>query len=121
MRRKKSPQIQIKKYIEDLPGFEKPYLHYHRGKGMPSAREPIECLDLTHPKAYKGWGERTYNRKNPVVCKDECQFRSERRNNGCSAHFDVSKCDKKKFKNMKIVLAPVRIAPQLKGLGMYDK
>jgi hypothetical protein len=120
MRKGKHPGIQIKKRVEDLPGFEKPYLGWRPGHGMPSARKPVESLDLSGEKAYQ-FEERTYNRKNPVICREECQFRSKRKANLCSVHFDVSKCDQEKFKNMEIKLTPYRMVPTLKGLGMYDK
>lgn len=119
--RKTHPGIQIKKQAEDLPNFQKPYLGYRRGCGMPSAHVPIESLNLTHEKSFKGFKERIYNAKKVSICTEVCQFRSERKSNGCAIHMDIMKCDRKKFMKLKFELSPVRMAPKLKGLGSYDK
>jgi len=113
------PQIQIKQYPDDQPGFEKPYLGYHRGKGMPSAREPLEQLDLSGPNAWKKYPEsKIYITKNVKKCKKKCEFRTEKKSNSCAIHFNVKKCLRIKV-NKKIVKPNYK--PPLKGLGTYDE
>lgn len=113
------PQIQVKQYPDDQPGFQKPFLGYHRNKGMPSAREPMEQLDLSGPKAMKGLDSEIHNAKNVKFCKKKCEFRSKKRSSGCSWHIDISKCDPKKLNKIKVEKPDYK--PPLKGKGIYDE
>ena len=112
------PQIQIKQYPDDQKGFEKPYLGYRRGGGMPSAREQIESFKLDHPSAYHGLKTWVNCAKNVRQCKKKCEFRTDKKSNGCSLHFNVQKCTK--------ILSKQKIEkpdykPPLKGKGIYDE
>ena len=88
----------IKVSTDATDGQPKPYEGYRRGKGMPSAHEPIESMSEQGRKNLDKIYGHTNNKLIPnakikKTCGDTgCECYSERKSSHCSRYFDIKKC-----------------------------
>jgi hypothetical protein len=110
-------------------------------KGMPSSREPVKKFSVQGRKNYdKAFGEKKFKFNLDVIhnnfvlvehdngtterlfvekCQD-CQFRSNRVDSGCSWHrFDINECKQAEIEP--VTLEQPDYTPPLKGDGLYDQ
>jgi len=72
---------------------EKPYFGYRRGKGMPSAQEPIESYTDDGGKKFESiFGKKKLNVLDTEFCNEICEYQNDRKRTGCNKFIDVEKC-----------------------------